>query len=318
MWQAVRNAQFAIPSDVFNRFAAAADHLTMQNLRVAAECGALRHRFDAVAIPILFVKGISLAQLAYGNILVKSGWDIDILVPPAAAPEAAVVLRNLGYEPRVPARLADAPAVATWHRLFKESVWYNSARGTHVELHTSLADHAMLLRDIGIFSPCREVQIGAHLSLPTLAAEELFAYLCVHGASSAWFRLKWIADVAALLAHCDRAEILRLYGRSQELGAARAADVALILCYDLFQTDLDHRFVEKLRAPAATRRLIDAVRQSLTGRAIATELSELPLGTLGIHRFQFGVMPGLRYKMLALKLELKKLARFRPLFRARR
>ena len=34
----------------------------------------------------------------------------------------------------------------------------------------------------------------------TLGADDLFAYLCAHGAYHAWFRLKWLADIGALLA----------------------------------------------------------------------------------------------------------------------
>ena len=46
--------------------------------------------------------------------------------------------------------------------------------------------------------------------MPTLADEPLYAYLCVHGASSAWFRLKWIADLNALLAGRTAEEIAAL------------------------------------------------------------------------------------------------------------
>ena len=67
-------------------------------------------------------------------------------------------------------------------------------------LHTRVADHPDLLSQVGIDSPIQIVTVAKHIALPTLARDELFAYLTVHGASSAWFRLKWITDLAALLA----------------------------------------------------------------------------------------------------------------------
>lgn len=43
------------------------------------------------------------------------------------------------------------------------------------------------------------VEVACGIELPTLARDEPSAHLCVHGASSAWFRLKWITDLAALI-----------------------------------------------------------------------------------------------------------------------
>jgi hypothetical protein len=174
----------------------------------------------------------------------------------------------------------------------------------HVELHTGLADHPMLISGIGMGSTRQEVRIGTSLTLPTLAPDELFAYLCVHGASSAWFRLKWAADLAALLAGNDPAENGRLYRRSQKLRAGRAADIALLLIHHLFDTALEPELVQKLQAKRANRWLMVAAERSLAGRAVATELSELRLGTAWMHAFQLGLMPGTRFKALALGRDL--------------
>jgi hypothetical protein len=70
--------------------------------------------------------------------------------------------------------------------------------------------------------------------LPTFAKDELFAYLCVHGAFHGWSRVKWLADLAALIAQESPAEVERLYRRSQELGAGPCSGHALLLCQDLF------------------------------------------------------------------------------------
>jgi len=76
--------------------------------------------------------------------------------------------------------------------------------------------------------------VAPGIRLPTLARDEQFAYLCVHGASSAWFRLKWISDLAGVL-HGQSGEMIeRLFERSQALGAERAAGQALLLADRLF------------------------------------------------------------------------------------
>ena len=176
-------------------------------------------------------------------------------------------------------------------------MWRNAALGTHVELHTALADHPMLLPGIDIRSPLQEVRVADGISLPTLRIEELFAYLAVHGASSAWFRLKWIADLAALLDGRSAQEIGSLYRRSQELGAGRAAGLALLLLDALFGTPLPPPLLADLKRSRVNRWLLAASLRSMSGRAVATELGDLRLGTVWIHLTQFGLLPGLRYKL---------------------
>ena len=105
-----------------------------------------------------------------------------------------------------------------------------------VDLHVAAADNPMLIPGITAYSPTQEVDIGNGIRLKTLARDELVAYLAVHGASSLWFRLKWIADFAALVDGSSGMEFRRLYMRSQELGAGRAAGQALLLADRLFGT----------------------------------------------------------------------------------
>ena len=117
----------------------------------------------------------------------------------------------------------------------KEWPWVGSD-GIVLDLHVRLADNPALLPVIGARSPTQDVEVSPGITLPTFQNEELFAYLCVHGASSAWFRLKWISDFAALASRFEPAELDRLYQRSQELGAGRAAGQALLLADRLFGT----------------------------------------------------------------------------------
>ena len=58
----------------------------------------------------------------------------------------------------------------------------------------------------------------------------------MHGASSLWFRLKWITDLAAILQPLSGSEIEHRYARSQELGAGRASGHALLLADTLYGT----------------------------------------------------------------------------------
>ena len=267
------------------------------NLAIAAECESLKRDFSCAALPVLFLKGLAVAGLAYRAPMLKMSWDIDLLVSPQDLGRAIAVLRARGFAIIVPAHVEKA---AAWHEREKESVWFRNSDSLYIELHTRLADNEALIPGLTVFSPRQDVALAHGTTLPTLADEELVAYLAVHGASSAWFRLKWVSDFAALLAGRSGQDIDRLYRRSQDLGAGRAIGQAMLLADRLFGS-LEHS--PSLRSTLNNDR---AVRQ-LTGFALAylaaapLEPTERLLGTWSIHRSQFLLMPSPRFKLSELK-----------------
>jgi hypothetical protein len=174
-----------------------------------------------------------------------------------------------------------------------------------VELHTRVADNGQLIPGITVHSPTQSVEVAPGITLPTLAGDELFAYLCVHGASSAWFRLKWVTDFAALLHPCPPAEIERLYGRSQQLGACRSAGQALLLADALYGTLEGTGLRESLARGRATATLASAALRQLTGRAEPIEPTSVTLGTWRIHWTQFLLCPGAGFKLREFSRQLQ-------------
>ena len=212
-------------------------------------------------MPALFVKGLTGAALAYRHPLLKMSSDIDLLVAPRNVVRGGELLARRGYRQLIPPPPAD---VGRWHRRHKESVWAPE-NGLHVELHSRLADNSRLIPCIDIDSPSETVDVAPGIRLPTLARDELFAYLCVHGASSAWFRLKWISDLAGLVHGQSGETIERLYEWSQALGAERATGQALLLADRLFGTLSDTGLRKTLERDRPTRKLADAAYAQLTG-----------------------------------------------------
>jgi hypothetical protein len=87
--------------------------------------------------------------------------------------------------------------------------------------------------------------VGAE-GLRTLGGEDLFAYLCMHGALHWWNRLKWLADINALLASPPEDGVERLVHAAEARGAKRAAAQALLLCGRLLGTALPDRLMATL------------------------------------------------------------------------
>ena len=222
VWDALRQADVGVPGVTAAPLARAASDIVRQNFLILAESLNLDQRLEAAGVATLFIKGLTLGMLAYGTVSLKRGWDIDIIVPVeqlrrrspcSATPAIAANIRGR-QERRRSRRLSPAEP--------RTSVWQDD-RGFFVELHTALVDNERLLPGLDARAPSQAVELTQGRSLRTLARDELFAYLCVHGASSGWFRLKWIADLAAWLGGNSADENDRLYRSSQALGAGRAA-----------------------------------------------------------------------------------------------
>ncbi len=288
VWQSLSEGG-VVPPPVADALCADAGLITEQNLRAAVESARLLESFGKAGVPLLFVKGLTVSKLAYGHAFLKMSQDIDILVPGDRIAAAAAELQRLGYRLTVPAVPPQSQRFEAWHAKRKESVW-RSPDGLQLELHSRLADSRDLIPGIGLGSPRQDVEVAPAIVLPTLARDELFAYLCVHGASSAWFRLKWITDLAALVHDCTGDEIRHLYDRSQQLGAGRAAAQALLLASRVYSTPalpgLDRQAVHRWLAAAAWKQMLRD-----------DEPTSVRFGTATIHLTQLFLLPGIRFPL---------------------
>jgi hypothetical protein len=290
VWNALAKAE-GMPAKTREALSSDARSIAATNLAIAGECTALLRAFEEARVPLLFIKGLSVGALAYRSPLLKMGWDIDLLVDPEDLEQASSLLTGLGYVLRLPAATG---GLSAWHGHSKESVWERDDC-FHVELHTRLADNPRLIPTIDVHSPRQWIEVAPALSLPTLSEMELLAYLAVHGASSAWFRLKWISDFAALLAGRNGDELDWLYHRCQQLGAARATGQALLLADRLFGLlDGCPRLRQQLASDPAMLLLCRAAMRLMAGNV--GEPTERHLGTLPIHWTQLLLQPGLAFK----------------------
>ena len=287
-WHGLRELDVQLPEEIAASLLAAAREIAEHGLRAAFECKRLREHFDTHGMPSLFVKGLAVGHLAYGDAFRKAASDIDLLVRADDIGHAGFQLRELGYKAVGP-ECDDDATIERWHRCSKESTWVNKDETMCLELHSALTDHQDLVNRIGIDSPLRTVTVMPGLNIATLANDELLAYLCVHGASSAWFRLKWIADFAGLLDGASEADLAHVLARARSLGAGRSAEQALLLaCYLFPLLPYDTPFSRALRRnPIATW----LARRSLA-QLLAPEPTKRRLGTLTIHLTQLMLAPG--------------------------
>jgi hypothetical protein len=245
----------AVPQEVRSALAARARQVAQCNLSLAAETMRLQAAFGEAGIPMLVLKGVPLAQLAYGTQAVKQGRDIDFLVPPDFAMRGFRLLEKLGYRFFLPARQLSEAQRHGLVRYGNEAEFLHHTPPLRADLHWQPAYNPALLKGIGAHSPSQAVAVPGFGTVRTLSDPDLFAYLCVHGAGHRWSRLKWLADLNALISAESGRDIVALYRHAREKGAALCAAQGLLLAHRLFALELPPALLQELNADGRACRL---------------------------------------------------------------
>ncbi|MDO7843153.1 nucleotidyltransferase domain-containing protein [Sphingomonas immobilis] len=235
---ALREAGLAVPDAIQAR----ARKSAFAALRDCTEAARIRDAFAVAAVPLVFVKGVALSQLVYGASTVRHAKDIDAVVPEENVAEAWDLLAAMGYRRTIPAQAFTADTLRAFMAFSKDSTHRHPVNGAEVELHWRLTGAA---GDLDLPPPAewQRVTVSADTAIDTLGDAALFVYLCLHGTAHGWARLKWIADVAALIERNRGPAAPDLWAEAQDRRAELAAVTAIVLAQELFGTEPPRGFV---------------------------------------------------------------------------
>lgn len=218
-----------------------------QALSLCAEAARLQVRFASQGLAMAVVKGPALSQLLYGTPGLRQCKDLDLWIAPEDVARAIVVLQADGYQVVGGPPTFASPWLDLWLATRKDSVVCHPQTGLILELHHRLIENPHVMGTLVVADALREVRVGREL-LRTLSEGDLFSYLCTHGTVSRWFRLKWLADIQALLSGKSPEEVARLFDAARARGAERAAGLALRLCRRLWDLPLPAEVAKRLDA----------------------------------------------------------------------
>ena len=262
--QGLTEARPAVPPEIRQEIGARVATLVRENLAMAAEALRLQRLFDEAHLPVLFVKGSSLAMLAFGNLGLSGSQDIDLLVPREALPAAMELVARAGYCRSNPPPGTSDTQLRQLLPLRRDLGFVHQTTGLQMELHWRLFANQHAMAEDTIMAASREVLLTNTRGLRTLGDEDLFAYLCMHGALHCWNRLKWLADVNALLASMPEARLEGLVRAAEVRRTGLAVAQALLLCRRLFGTTLSGRLMGPLDKSATIRWLEATALEAMT------------------------------------------------------
>jgi hypothetical protein len=169
-------------------------------------------------------------------------------------------------------------------------------------LHWRLFLNPRFLDETSLFASSRIVPLSGNIGLRTLGEEDLFTYLCAHGALHWWYQLKWLADVGALLANSPINGVERHYQAAEARGLGRPAALAILLCHRLLDTAVPDRLLATFRASATLRWLEFTALNAMTAGNGEIEPRDMPFGTTRGSLSCFLLRQNWRYWLAELKI----------------
>jgi hypothetical protein len=228
---AIRQFEPPAPASVTRWALDMRDAMRAQTLLEVGETLRLCDALKGIELKIL--KGAPLGVRAYGRAGVKRSWDIDVLVDRSDAVEAARRIASLGYSPSKPPRLLDRGELRRWSSVSKHAN-FTSPRGIEVELHWRATSLPGMLPNVAAGGPVRMVDLLGDRAVPTLPDYANLAYLCVHGTSHGWSRLKWLADFSALVSGWTPDELKRKVEAAQRYKTGLSIPASFLIREQLF------------------------------------------------------------------------------------
>lgn len=224
------DAGIVVPEPVRGRLRQRAAAIALAELACAGEARRLDARLHAAGITTITLKGVAVAMQAFGRLGLRQNHDIDLLVAPEEMAAALFALGGAGYAPVAPA--APREARRPWSRRPKDTPLRHAASGQLVELHHRLFENAFLMPLAA--APRVAVALPGGARLQALAPAVTLVYLAAHAAQHLWSRLKWLADVHALVGSWTPADLASAYAEADRHGARRMLSATLLLCAVVF------------------------------------------------------------------------------------
>jgi hypothetical protein len=233
-------------------------HTRRQALFQSAELVRLLAKFNQQGIEAVPLKGVYLAHQLYGDSGIRNSVDLDILVRPEQVESAEQILDAEGYV----CEYSGLSLTIRQKRHLRTHIHHydfsHRESGLHVELHWEL--FCWSERQTASLWENLNQQLWHGQEINTLETEHLLLVLCDHGAHHEWQNLKWLGDIAVLIASQDKIHWDSL------LKTARRLDLTIILAHSALLI----QWIYGIPLPEALRSLVlnDALAVRLGIRAI--------------------------------------------------
>jgi Uncharacterised nucleotidyltransferase len=225
------NCRRELPDEVCEGLTIYREGMRLEALRAEAQLAELLHLLAQRGLPAMPFKGPLLARSAYADPTLRPCLDLDLMVHPDDVPPVLACLLEAGFQHQDglgPDGVVALRQYAGEYILFRP-------KSLPVEPHWHPAPWTMAF-SIDIDALWLRARPTTFLGVPCYlpSQEDHLFLLALHGAKEQWHKLKWVVDVAALLASHPRLDLTALHAMAAAQGCGRMLDLALLLTHRLF------------------------------------------------------------------------------------
>lgn len=284
-----------VPLELRQSLEQAEKRVLLQGLTQIAQTERVAARLLDEGVRFFVLKGPPLSVALFGAATVRQSRDIDMIVERADIPRAAAVLRELGFE-RGAAKDASLGSEDDLRKLMEIDHHFKFTHrptATLLELHWQAVGHDLYPLPVAkLWEERRTVRVH-RLELPVLPDDVQMIYLACHGAKHAWFRLKWLLDIAAIVARQEPGDLQRIGIRAREARLGALFSASLLLAHGLLGAPVDASILAAAERDRTARRLARFAIVALSGDG--------QLGSLMGLRNQFDLRADFTYRWSVLK-----------------
>ncbi len=247
---------------------------------------------EAEAIPVLCIKGPTLATRLHGDPALRCFGDLDILVAQGDYARAEAVLHKLGVQPVANDSFSAQETTVREFTPEREREFIFAHHQYIIELHWRLAtrEFPRALETTGLFARSQQVLLHGQ-PLSTLSDLDIAVHLCLHGTQHCWGKLNHLVDFASALCLLNATGWEEFLEATHRQGLFRSLSVAAPLCHELLGVDLPEKALERGSRHPLTRWVVKLTRANILASTAGFE-------PVNEYVFKFATVEKARYQGL--------------------
>jgi hypothetical protein len=170
----------------------------MRAMRLASLLMQVLKDFNQAGIPLIPLKGPLLSLELYGDLGIRHSRDIDIMVALGDVSRAQAQLEEMGWRVYLQPCTFSPRHTEVFLQIGRHMVYWHPLQQCRLELHWHTRSDTLDRTASQWARSARLVWNG--LAYRALSPVDLALYLCTHGSEHAWFRSKWLGDLARMYA----------------------------------------------------------------------------------------------------------------------
>jgi uncharacterized protein (TIGR03032 family) len=256
----------SVPDDILIAFRVHNNRVRERNHLLFGEFKNVAAVLSKQGVDVIPLRAPILAFQAYDDPACREFSDIDFLVQDADLTATMTSLGKLGYE-RDP-KLSDAQSEMTQRLEGRESI-FNPSSGISLRLHTRLIPLKMGLGIdySGLLRRTQRTTVNGS-AMVTLAPEDTFLLLVIHGGKDLWRRIIWACDVAAFIGSHPDLDWKTIIDRAASQGCLGSVLLAVTLARRYFKAAVPDAVIEAER--------VDSTVEPLAARVLASWIADDP------------------------------------------